>query len=177
LTATLRTVVMPADRRRRCVLCAGAALPWISAVGVADARAQGADEPLARIDDLRPLLAAVARERRPLLLFFSTPGCPFCRAVRRGYLRPRAVDGPALSGIVIREVEITSGRRLRDRDGQWLTESELASRYDVRMVPHLELVDARSERLVKPLIGLDSASFYESFLQSAIAEATDRLGR
>jgi hypothetical protein len=45
------------------------------------------------------------------------------------------------------------------------------------MVPHLELVDARSERLVKPLIGLDSASFYESFLQSAIAEATDRLGR
>jgi len=124
---------MPADRRRRCVLCAGAALPWIGAAGVADARAQGADEPLARI--------------------------------------------PAVSGIVIREVEITSGRRLRDRDGQWLTESDVASRYDVRMVPHLELVDARGERLVKPLIGLDSAGFYESSLQNAIAEAARQLGQ
>lgn len=175
--ATPRTRVMPADCRRRRVLCAGAALTWVGATGVPDARAQRADEPLARIDDLRPLLAAVARQRQPLLLFFTTPGCPFCRQVRSGYLRPRAVDGPAAIGVVIREVEITSNRRLRDRDGQWLTESELASRYGVKMVPHLELVDARGERLVKPLIGVGSANFYESYLQSAIAEATDRLGR
>ncbi len=139
-------------------------------------RATG-DTPLTRIDDLRPLLAQVERERRPLLLFFTTPGCPYCREVRRNYLRPRMEEGEAASGVVIREVEITSERRLRDFGGAQITESALAARYGVTMVPHVELVDGRGERLVRPLVGLDSSGFYESFLQSAIRDAATRLQR
>jgi thioredoxin-related protein len=161
--------------RRRALLRGAALLALLPAAAV---RAQAApDTPLTRIDDLRALLASVARERRPLLLFFTTPGCPYCREVRRSYLRPRADEGEAASGVIIREIEITSPRRLRDVDGQTLTEGALATRYGVKMVPHLELVDARGERLVKPLIGLDSSGFYETFLQNAIAEATAKLGR
>jgi thiol-disulfide isomerase/thioredoxin len=137
--------------------------------------ASSTDAPLARIDDLRPLLAGVARERRPLLLFFSTPGCPYCREVRRSYLRPRVEEGEAASGVAIREVEITSSRRLRDAVGATITEGDLAARYGVKMVPHLEFVDSRAERLIRPLIGLDSSGFYESFLQGAIRDATARL--
>ncbi len=141
----------------------------------ASSAALPADAPLARIDDLRPLLADVSRERRPLLLFFTTPGCPYCREVRRSYLRPRIEEGEAASGVAIREVEITSGRRLLDVRGATITESELAARYGAKLVPHLEFVDSRAERLVRPLIGLDSSGFYESFLQGAIRDATARL--
>ncbi len=136
-----------------------------------------ADAPLTRIDDLRPLLARVERERRPLLLFFTTPGCPYCRQVRRSYLRPRVEEGEVASGVAIREVEITSARRLQDASGVQVTESLLAARYGVKMVPHLELVDGRGERLAPPLIGIDRAGFYEGVLQSAIKDATARLQR
>jgi hypothetical protein len=77
--------------------------------------------------------------------------------------------------VAIREVEITSGRRLRDAGGATITEGDLAARYGVKMVPHLEFVDSRAERLIRPLIGLDSSGFYESFLQGAIRDATARL--
>lgn len=166
---------MPADCRRRRVLCAGAALTWVGATGVPDARAQGADEPLARIDDLRPLLAAVARERRPLLLFFTTPGCPFCRQVRGGYLRPRERSGVAASGVVIREVEIGSRRRLLDEAGRPATEAELADRFNVRIVPCVLLVDTRLRPLTEPLVGIDRSGFYEGYLQAAIDAALKAL--
>jgi hypothetical protein len=168
---------MPAGvQRGRRSLLRGAAL--LACLPAATQRAQAAaDTPLARVDDLRPLLASVARERRPLLLFFSTPGCPYCREVRRGYLRPRADDGEAVSGVAIREVEITSSRRLRDASGALVTEAALAARYDVKMVPHLELLGSSAEPLVKPLIGIDNSGFYESFLQTAIAMATAKLTR
>ena len=51
--------------------------------------AQEHGESLEHIDDLGALLDAVRTTRRPLLLFFSTPGCPYCREVRRNYLAPR----------------------------------------------------------------------------------------
>lgn len=166
---------MAVQRRRRGLL-RGAAL--LACLPAARLRAQpSADTPLARIDDLRPLLASVARERRPLLLFFSTPGCPYCLEVRRGYLRPRADDGEAVSGVAIREVEITSSRRLHDATGALITEAALAARYGVKMVPHLELLGSSAEPLVKPLVGIDSSGFYESFLQSAIAQAAAKLSR
>jgi thioredoxin-related protein len=163
-------------QRRRRGLLRGAVL--LACLPAATLRAQAAaDTPLTRIDDLRSLLASVARERRPLLLFFSTPGCPYCREVRRGYLRPRVDDGAAVSGVAIREVEITSSRRLRDASGEMITEAVLAARYGVKMVPHLELLGSSAEPLVKSLVGIDSSGFYESFLQSAIAQATAKLGR
>ena len=51
----------------------------------------------------------------PLLLFFSTPGCPYCLDVRRNYLAPRAREGKA-AGVIVREVDITSRRSLTGRE-------------------------------------------------------------
>ncbi len=79
----------------------------------AASHAQEHGESLAHIDDLGALLDAVRTTRRPLLLFFSTPGCPYCREVRRNYLAPRVADGVEASGVVIREVDITSRRAVR----------------------------------------------------------------
>lgn len=156
-----------AGGRRRAVVLAAALLPVAAAAQAADS--------LAPIDDLRPLLAAVARDKRPLLLFFSTPGCPYCREVRRGYLRPRVQEGPESSGVAIREVEITSGRRLLDENGQSVTEAQFAVRFGVKVVPHVLLVDARLRSLGEPLIGIDASGFYEGYLQSAIEAASRRL--
>jgi hypothetical protein len=132
-----------------------------------------AEEHLQRIDDLRELAAEVARLRSPLLVLFSTPGCPYCQEVRRNYLAPRAAD--AATTVLIREVEITSTRMLTDLDGSRISERSFAERYGVRVVPVVALFDDRMRPLGTPLVGLDRSGFYESYLQSAIDTARQRL--
>jgi thioredoxin-related protein len=128
---------------------------------------------LDRIDDLRPLLARVRRERIPLLLFFSTPGCPYCIEVRRSYLVPRVRDPRA--GVLIREVDIVGQRSFIDRDGQRVTEARFAAQFGVRVVPVVLLVDADLTPLAEPLVGLDGAGFYDAYLGNAIESATGKL--
>lgn len=136
--------------------------------------AHAAEAPtLERIDDVRPLLARVRRERIPLLLFFSTPGCPYCIEVRRNYLAPRAHDPRA--GVLIREVEIVGQRSFVDRDGQRVTEPGFAARFGVRVVPVVLLVDANLNPLAEPLVGLDGGGFYDAYLGNAIEAATSKL--
>lgn len=140
-----------------------------------DARAQPRHGPeLPRLDDLRTLAAQARRERVPLLLFFSTPGCPYCAQARREYLGPLHAQGKA-GGVMIREVEITSARTFTDLDGRPLRESALADRFKVKMVPHVELVDAELKPLGRPLIGIDAAGFYGDYLKDAIEAATRQI--
>jgi thioredoxin-related protein len=158
-------------RGRRGWLAAAVALALASPFAGAARAAE--THTLERINDLRPLLARVRRERIPLLLFFSTPGCPYCIEVRRSYLAPRARDPRA--GVLIREVEIVGQRSFIDRDGERVTEARFAARFGVRVVPVVLLVDADLAPLVEPLVGLDGAGFYDAYLGNAIETATGKL--
>ncbi len=141
------------------------------------ARAQeprGGHASLAKVDDLRVLAAQVSRQQRPLLLFFSLPGCPFCLQVRRDHLGPRAREGGD-SGPLIREIDITSRREFIGADGRPVRENDFAERQNVRMVPHVVLVDGNLKPLAEPLIGIGVADFYDAYLSDAIESATRKL--
>lgn len=157
---------------RRLVLASAGLL----AAGMARAQSAKAEQPaLPRIDDLRSLASQSRRERVPVLLFFSTAGCPYCIEVRRNYLAPRLKQNA--SDLLIREVEITGKRTLFDVDGRSITEADLAARFKVRMVPVVQLVDANLAPIVGPLIGIDAAGFYDGYLSAAIEDAQRALRR
>lgn len=165
----------PGQSRRRLLL------QWLGVLGIAFSSASlgqpiNETESLAHIDDLRPLAAKVRRERMPLLLFFSTPGCPYCLEVRRRYLAPRVKAGAA-AGIEIREVDITSRRTFAGHDGRPISEMELATRFQVRLAPVVVLVNQDLVPLADPLVGIDRAGFYEGFLSSAIDTARAKLAK
>jgi thioredoxin-related protein len=149
-------------------------LPALIALALS-ANAQGQvlrEAKLLPLDDLRQLAPTMQRQGRPLLLFFTTPGCPYCREVRRNYLAPRAAQADG-GGVLIREVDILSDRSFAGPDGRRLTERALAMRFEVVAVPVVLLVDAQLRPLAEPLLGLNPA-FYESYLQARIDEATAR---
>lgn len=129
---------------------------------------------LPRVQDLRRDGEQVRRERKPLLLFFSTPGCPYCLEVRRNYLAPRVAQADA--EVLIREVDITSARTFVGVDGAQQREVDLATALGVRLVPAVRLVDDRLAPLAPPLVGWNDAGFYEGYLAGAIDEARRKLG-
>lgn len=161
---------MPAARGRRAALQAIGAVLAVTCVRLA------AVEPakLPQIEDLAKLREESRRERLPVLLFFTIPGCPYCHDVRQNYLAPRVRQGRQ-AGVIVREIDITSSRAFRDFDGHTLTETELARRFDVRVAPVVVLVNGALERLTEPLVGIDRSGFYESYLSSAIEAAQSKL--
>jgi thioredoxin-related protein len=158
---------------RRRLLLAGAA---IAAGARAQQPAAGAGH-LETIDDLRPLLAQVRARRAPLLVLFSTPGCPFCLEVRRNYLAPRVAEQAAKPAptLLVREVDITSQAVLTDAQGRRMTQAEFASRFAVRVVPVVALLDGQGRLLGDPIVGIDRSGFYETYLTRAIEAAERRL--
>jgi thioredoxin-related protein len=161
-------------RERRRLLLAGAAVALGARAG---AQPASGEESLTAIDDLRTVMAQVRKRRVPLLVLFSTPGCPFCHEVRRSYLAPRVAEQSKLPSptLLIREVDISSRAPLIDLQGRRTTQAEFASRLNVRMVPVVALFDDRAQLLGDPLVGIDRAGFYEAYLARAIEAAERRL--
>ena len=159
--------------RRRLLLAGGALLLG----GRVLAQTAPAEAHLPAIDDLRPLLGEVRQRRAPLLVLFSTPGCPFCLEVRRNYLTPRVAEQAALAAptLLIREVDITSRAPLIDTLGRRSTQAEVAAQFGIRVVPVVALVDPNAQLLGEPVVGIDRAGFYESTLARAIDVAQRRL--
>ncbi len=143
----------------------------------AHAQTAAQDKHLPPIEDLRALVAMVARHKAPLLILFSTPGCPFCREVRRNYLAPRLVEQArnAAPEFLLHEVDITSERPIIDLTGAKITEAIFAARFNVKVVPVVALFDQSLQTLGEPLVGLDRSGFYEGYLTSAIDAARKRL--
>ena len=138
--------------------------------GLLCAQQNATEDLLLPLDDLRILASSIARYKAPLLVLFSTPGCPYCREVRRNYLAPRVEEQAAKASpeLLLRETDITSGRTLTDLSGARITEAAFALRHHVRVVPVVTLLDSLMRPIGEPLVGLDRSGFYEAYLASAI---------
>ncbi len=136
------------------------------------ATAAGAGPTLPRMSDLRALAAEAGRSGQPVIVLFSTPGCPHCEQVRASYLAPRLA-----AGALVREVDITARRLLVDAAGRSVSEAELARQFGVRAVPAVLLLDGRGQPAAEPLLGSDTAGFYEGYLESRLAQARARMAQ
>lgn len=152
-------------------------LTLLSAPSLLLARSRSADENLPALIDLREMAALITRHKAPLLVLFSTPGCPFCREVRRNYLAPRVAEQAREANpmLLLHETDITSPEVMIDLSGNPVTESAFAARFNIRAVPVVALFDQSFRLLAEPLLGLDRSGFYEAYLSTAIDGARKRL--
>jgi len=157
---------------RRPLLIGGALLPWIAA-------ATGAEPLLPEADDLRALGARSVRFEAPVVLLFSTTGCHFCSEVRRNYLAPRWAEERRrpVPKWLFADIDIASTRPLIDFEERSTTQAAYASRIGIGIVPVVLVVDARGRPLAEPLVGLDSAGFYDGLLQSRLDAARRQIAR
>lgn len=153
--------------RRRVALAAVSLLLLAPRLRAAD------DGLLPAVDDLQALAAQSARAGIPIIVLFTTPGCPFCQEARQNYLAPRLAEqrGRSKPEYLLREVDITSRRSVGVIDGRAHTEAQLAERYGIHFAPVLIAFDSRWRPLGEPLVGLDRAGFYESYVERLISEA------
>jgi thioredoxin-related protein len=76
-------------------------------------------------------LAAALRHGEPLVVMVSLEGCPFCVVARNSYLAPLRAEGR----LDIVQVDMRTGRPLKDFQGQALTHEEMTRRWAIKLAP------------------------------------------
>ena len=125
--------------------------------------AQAATPSLPAATDLAHDAEQSAAVRKPVVLFFTQPGCSYCRIVRYDYLQPMMLERGDRDPVLLREVSITGQRMLRAHDGRMMNESELAARYRVQMTPTLMFIGPDGESLAEAIIGGNHPDYLRLF--------------
>jgi thioredoxin-related protein len=144
---------------RRALTVAILALPALPACAV---------ERLAYADDLAATAVEAGRRRVPVMIVFTQASCPYCARAKRDYLVPMQSQGPYAGKMIMLEVNVASGRRLRDFAGRITTHAEYARSEQVRRVPTVLVLGTRGEPLAAPIVGLLAPDFYRLYLEQAV---------
>lgn len=121
--------------------------------------------------DARADAARAERDGKPLILFFSLPGCRFCQVIRQNYLLSLLGDQPGREPALIREVDISSAQGITGLDGSSSTHSTFAQSFRVRVAPTVLFVNAQGQLLAEPIVGGDVSGLYGGFLDNAFSAA------
>ena len=118
---------------------------------------------------------AAAQKKIPILVLFSSPGCPYCERVKREYLVPMQQDPAYRNKVIIREVTVGANAPLTDFDGTVITEGAFAAFNNVFMVPTVKVLDTHGNEASEAIVGLLIADFYFGYLEAAIEEGTRKV--
>jgi thioredoxin-related protein len=129
---------------------------------------------------LAAMIAALA-DRKPIVIMFSTPGCPFCHALRSEHLHQLERQQHS-AGIHYREFDLSDRRPFGDAAGAVVPPflagiadgRDLARRLGVRIAPTVVFLGPEGE-VAERLVGYGMRDFYAGYLDQRIAEARARL--
>ena len=153
-------------------------MPWILAWLLALPALAAGPEPAAGLPLCSSFAAdgLIAQQRKvPILVFYTRPPCPWCMQARLEQLLPLANDPAAAGRVLIREVVLDSRTPLVDFDGRSITHGDFAKAHRINMVPTLDFLDERGNRLVEPIVGVRVADYYGAVIDRAIDESLAKL--
>jgi hypothetical protein len=125
----------------------------------------------------RNLAADAHAARVPIVLFFHSQSCPYCRQVEDTYLPLALRDNAPTPRFILRTVDIHSAASLIGFDGETTDMRRFAAAQGVRLVPHLRFLGPDGRPLAPDLIGLNPPDFYSGYLDEAIREAYGKMRR
>lgn len=151
-----------------------AILLLIAIVAIAPVQAASSNRvPLAA--DFQADGAASARQGKPILILYSLPGCSACELIRRSYLLPMLNSQGEQAKVIVRQVDLTSPRALKEFTGRKTTHGEYSLSQGMQFAPVVNLVGPDGKALTAPLVGTMLPDFYAAYLDEAISAASAKL--
>lgn len=139
-------------------------LTVILAWAAASALAEGVPD----ADDLAKDAALARSFKGIVMIAFVSDSCPYCKVVLNEFMIPTSRNRDYDTKLVMRQVDIQSGRKMRDFDGTPISHRRFAGRYGGYLVPTVAVFSPDGEPLGKPLVGLSTVDFYGYYFNEAI---------
>jgi thioredoxin-related protein len=127
--------------------------------------------------DLRTDAQLARAQRLPIVLFFHSTTCRFCREVEDLYLARLQKENETAPQFLLRTVEVSQTQPLVTFDGTRTDYRAFAKRQGVTLVPHLRFLGPDGEPLAPDLVGVASPDFYGAYLEGSISSAGEKLRR
>ena len=134
-----------------------------------------AREQVPPLTDMPAESAASRAQAQPIVLFFHSRTCPYCRLVEENYLHWVMIENKRVPRIRLRAVDIDSDAKMIGPDGGVTTPRAYAQAQGVRLVPHVRFLGPDGEKLSADLIGASIPDFYQGYLEDNISEAETKL--
>ena len=116
-----------------------------------------------------------ANRRVPVMVLFTTPGCPYCEQVKREYLVPMHKDQAYRNRVIIREVTVNATTPLTGFDGKITTEGAFSAASKVFMVPTVMVFDTQGTATSDAIVGVLIPDYYFGYLEAAIEEGLKKV--
>lgn len=127
------------------------------------------------VTDLQADARLARAQRVPIVLFFHSTSCPYCRQVEDLYLRPLAGENARSPRVILRAVEVDAPLAMKDFSGAPTDMRAFATRQGVGLVPSIRFLGPDGASLAPELLGYSSPDFYAGYLEDAISSATREL--
>ncbi|MBF0469776.1 MAG: thioredoxin fold domain-containing protein [Gammaproteobacteria bacterium] len=131
-----------------------------------------ADRPEVEITTNLQQLGELARERKlPILLLFSSWGCPYCMRVKDEFLVPLLINRRYRERVIIREFLTDEIEDIRDFDGSLTTANAVTQHYGVFVSPTLLYLDNQGKEVAERQTGLTTPEFYSAYIDESIHQS------
>ena len=136
-----------------------------------------AGESIQAVKDLGELKRQAESNNLPVLLLLTTDDCAYCEAIRKNYLIPMVESGDYSSTILFRELYIEDFSYLRNEEGELISGSSIALKYDVEVTPTILFINSRWEELSERIVGISSIDYFDKLLNTHIAQSTANMAK
>ncbi len=114
---------------------------------------------------------AADAEQLPVLLLVSDQDCGYCELLKREVLRPMHRGGELEDRVIVREMDLHSGGKIVDFDGEKVRARIFLSRHKIFAAPTVLFLGHDGRPLHDPLVGFNGAERYRPLLEQAIHES------
>ncbi|WP_296802626.1 thioredoxin fold domain-containing protein [Thiolapillus sp.] len=128
-----------------------------------------------RVRDFAELAKLAAYENRLILLLVSQQECPYCHLIKEEIIRPMILGGDFRDDILIRELFIDAGEKIRDFKGVEREAADFAHGYGIFVTPTLLFLEADGTELEKKMTGINTVEMYWYYLSQSIQDAISKL--
>jgi thioredoxin-related protein len=132
-----------------------------------------AEVPYAR--DLQQDAEAARAVKGVVLLVFVGSHCSYCETALNDFLIPMSGNADYQSRVVMRRIESSGFRDLKDFSGRKVSHRKFAGDYGVRMTPTVMVFDGEGRALAKPVVGMTTPDYYGVYLDQAIDQGVAKV--
>lgn len=146
------------------------AFAWLAILTCSIALAR-ADVPYAR--DLQKDAEAARAVQGVVLLVFVGANCSYCDTALKEFLIPMSGNADYLSKVVMRRVDSSGFRDLKDFQGRKVSHRKFAGELGAFLTPTVMVFDSEGRQLAKPVVGITTPDYYGFYLDQAIDQGVE----
>jgi thioredoxin-related protein len=115
------------------------------------------------------------KQHRPIFLYVSAIGCPYCKRLEKDIIAPMLKSGDYEQRLILRKILWEGTNTLFDYQGKEILPDEFLLKYNIMATPTILFLDKDGNEIAKRITGYRTPALYWYYLDTSIDKAVQAL--